>query len=187
MLTKLVKEGLIRSGLDQKAEYVERAKVELGDIKYLKFESYFLTLQKILEVAEQRTLLGAGRGSGAGSLVNFLLGITHVDPIKYGLLWTRFLNKAKCLDPQHFVLTANGKKRLSDLVIGDKVITGRNREGTITNKSISSHTSIVKLTFGEQIVTCSSTHRWIVVRDSKEIEVLASEILLTDMLVLRSE
>jgi len=95
MLTKLVKEGLVRSGLDQKAEYVERAKIELGDIKYLKFESYFLTLQKILEVAEQRTLLGAGRGSGAGSLVNFLLGITHVDPIKYGLLWTRFLNKTK--------------------------------------------------------------------------------------------
>lgn len=95
LLVNLVKKGLVAAGLDKNQEYIDRAKEELADIKFLKFESYFLTLQKILEVAEQRTLLGSGRGSGCGSLVNFLLGITHVDPIKYGLLWTRFLNKTK--------------------------------------------------------------------------------------------
>jgi len=94
-LMKFVKEGLVREGLHDKPEYVERTKMEMSDIKFLGFENYFLTLQKILKVSENGTLPGAGRGSGAGSLVNFLLDITHVDPIKYDLLWERFLHRQK--------------------------------------------------------------------------------------------
>lgn len=94
-LRDLVKEGLIQEGLDKNPEYIDRAKLELSDIKFLNFSDYFLTLQKIFKLAENRTLPGAGRGSGAGSLVNYLLGITHVDPIKYNLLWERFLHRAK--------------------------------------------------------------------------------------------
>jgi DNA polymerase-3 subunit alpha len=92
-LAQLVKEGLEREGLSDKPEYVERAKYELGDIKYLKQASYFVTMYKIFQKAEQRTLLGPGRGSGAGSLVNFLLGITQIDPIPYGLLFSRFMGR----------------------------------------------------------------------------------------------
>jgi DNA polymerase-3 subunit alpha len=92
-LTSLVKTALIDEGLATNKEYVERAKFELGDIKHLGFENYFLTLQKVFKVAENRTLPGAGRGSGAGSLVNYLLGITHVDPMRYDLLWERFLGR----------------------------------------------------------------------------------------------
>lgn len=93
MLADLVKEGLIREGLADKPEYVARAKEELSDIKYLGHEAYFLAMQKIFDVAVNKTLLGPGRGSGAGSLVNFLLGITQIDPIPYGLLWSRFLGR----------------------------------------------------------------------------------------------
>jgi len=92
-LVELVKEGLQAEGLDKKSEYVSRAKMELDDIKYLKAEDYFLTLQKVFKLAENRTLPGSGRGSGAGSLVNYLLGITHVDPLKYDLLWERFMGR----------------------------------------------------------------------------------------------
>lgn len=92
-LVELVKEGLASEGLDAKPEYVTRAKMELDDIKYLKSEDYFLTLQKVFKLAENRTLPGSGRGSGAGSLVNYLLGITHVDPLKYDLLWERFMGR----------------------------------------------------------------------------------------------
>lgn len=92
-LVELVKEGLQSEGLDKKPEYVARAKMELDDIKYLKSEDYFMTLQKVFKVAENRTLPGSGRGSGAGSLVNYLLGITHVDPLKYDLLWERFMGR----------------------------------------------------------------------------------------------
>jgi DNA polymerase III alpha subunit len=98
-LRDLVKAGLTECGLDKKVEYVERAKVELADIKYLNFSDYFLTLEKVFKVAENRTLPGCGRGSGAGSLVNYLLGITHVDPVKYRLLFERFLNRQKASWP----------------------------------------------------------------------------------------
>ena len=94
-LTRLVKEGLEREGLADKPEYVERAKMELADIKFLGHASYFVTMYKIFHRAETRTLLGPGRGSGPSSLVNFLLGITQFDPIQYKLLWGRFLNRQK--------------------------------------------------------------------------------------------
>ena len=57
--------------------YVERAKEELRDIEYLGHEAYFITMYEIFKKAEQKTLLGPARGSGGGSLVNYLLGITH--------------------------------------------------------------------------------------------------------------
>jgi hypothetical protein len=127
-LCDLVKEALKSEGLDDKPEYIKRAKMELLDIKYLKFSDYFLTLQKVFKLAENRTLPGAGRGSGAGSLVNYLLGITHVDPIKYGLLWERFLHRNKagwpdvdCLHSAHLVKTPEGEKTIGSLVSGDEI------------------------------------------------------------------
>ena len=98
-LVDLVKEGLVREGLNDKPEYVERAKMELSDIKFLGHASYFVTMYKIFKKSESKTLLGPGRGSGGGSLVNFLLGITQIDPLPYNLLWGRFLNRQKVAWP----------------------------------------------------------------------------------------
>ena len=92
-LSDAVKQALVDEGLAKNKEYVARAVEELSDIKFLGFENYFLTLQKVMKLAENQTLPGAGRGSGAGSLVNYLLGITHVDPLKHDLLWARFLGR----------------------------------------------------------------------------------------------
>lgn len=94
-LVDLVKDALHREGLTDNDEYLQRAYMELSDIKFLGFENYFLTLQKTLKVSENGTLPGPGRGSGAGSLVNYLLDITHVDPLKHDLLWERFLHRNK--------------------------------------------------------------------------------------------
>jgi DNA polymerase-3 subunit alpha len=88
-----VKAGMVDLGLDKKPEYVERIKEELSDIKYLGFENYFLVMNEVFHLAADRTLFGCGRGSAAGGLVNYVLGITQVDPIKYGLLWARFLGR----------------------------------------------------------------------------------------------
>jgi DNA polymerase-3 subunit alpha len=92
-LVKLAKERLISEGFADNPVYVERLKEELSDIKHLGHESYFLTMFEVFKRAEKKTLLGPGRGSAAGSLLNFLLGITQVDPIPYGLLWGRFLGR----------------------------------------------------------------------------------------------
>ena len=98
-LAELVMEGLKHEGLDDKPEYIERAKYELGDIKYLKCASYFIPMYNVFSLAKEKTLLGAGRGSGAGSLVNYLLGITQIDPLPYGLLWSRFLGRHRVSFP----------------------------------------------------------------------------------------
>ena len=92
-LAQKVKKALVDEGMQTKPEYVERAKQELADIKFLGFENYFLVMYEVFHKAADHTLFGPARGSGGGSLVNYLLGITQVDPLKYDLLWERFLGR----------------------------------------------------------------------------------------------
>jgi DNA polymerase-3 subunit alpha len=73
--------------------YAQRLKEELGIIKDKEFSSYFLVVSDMVRWAkENEILVGPGRGSAAGSLVCYLLGITEVDPIEYDLLFFRFIN-----------------------------------------------------------------------------------------------
>jgi DNA polymerase-3 subunit alpha len=73
--------------------YWERYQTELDIIQRMDYEDYFLILNDIVWVAKERGVkVGPGRGSGAGSLILYLLGITDVDPIKFGLQFERFLN-----------------------------------------------------------------------------------------------
>jgi DNA polymerase-3 subunit alpha len=94
-LLELCKKGLIEKGLHENKEYLERIKEELRVIKDKKFAQYFLTKSKIIDIAWKNMFVGPGRGSGAGSLVNYVLGITNVDPIEYGLLFERFLDPTR--------------------------------------------------------------------------------------------
>jgi DNA polymerase-3 subunit alpha len=74
-------------------EYISRASMELKVIEDRGFTKYFLTMKAIADRASEVQLVGAGRGSAAGSLVSFLIGITQVDPLKYDLLFERFMRK----------------------------------------------------------------------------------------------
>lgn len=94
-LVEACKEGLVRLGLDKKREYLERVKYELKIIKEKGFSQYFLLTKMIMDIAYDNMLVGAGRGSGAGSLVNYILGITQIDPMKYGLMFERFISLAR--------------------------------------------------------------------------------------------
>ena len=90
----LVKEsiaGLRKLGLEDNQEYVDRLKNELTVINNRGFSKYFLTIKAVSDKAGDHMLAGPGRGSAAGSLVSYVLGITQVDPIKHGLLFSRFL------------------------------------------------------------------------------------------------
>lgn len=74
-------------------EYKKRLAYELKTIQRQKFVPYFLVVYDIYKwVRENRIMCGPGRGSAAGSLVSFLLGITSVDPIEHNLLFERFMN-----------------------------------------------------------------------------------------------
>ena len=91
-------EALARAGIKGRfgdnwpAEYEARLCTELGVISEKQFESYFLMVADLIGWAKQRMLVGPGRGSSAGSLVCYLLGITELDPIKEGLLFERFVD-----------------------------------------------------------------------------------------------
>ena len=86
-------DGLRGLKLENDKEYIERLREELNVISDRGFSKYFLTMRAIAHKANEVQLSGAGRGSAAGSLVAYALGITQVDPIKYNLLFSRFLRK----------------------------------------------------------------------------------------------
>ena len=94
-LIESAKKGIIKKGLHKKPEYVARLKEELGVISDKEFSEYFLTTKAIIDLAKTKMRVGPGRGSGAGSLVNYVLGITDVDPLEYGLLFSRFMDPTR--------------------------------------------------------------------------------------------
>lgn len=77
-------------------EYLPRLRYELGVLKELKFATYFLVVSDVVNHAKSEGILvGPGRGSVGGSLVAYLMGITDVDPIRFGLLFERFINPSR--------------------------------------------------------------------------------------------
>ncbi len=89
-----------RYGKKPQKEVLERIEYELEIIKNAGFSSYFLIVQDIINWARSRRIVvGPGRGSVGGSLVAYVLGITNVDPLKYNLLFERFLNPERVSPP----------------------------------------------------------------------------------------
>ena len=92
-LRQMALEGLKRLDLDKEQVYLDRIEEELSIIKDKSFASYFLVVADMVNWAKDNNIMvGPGRGSAAGSLVCYALGITDVDPIKYDLLFFRFIN-----------------------------------------------------------------------------------------------
>jgi len=91
-LQKFSEDGLVKLGLMNK-EYSSRLALEMDVINKRGFSEYFLTMKSIADKATDCQLVGSGRGSAAGSLVAYALGITQIDPIKYKLQFERFMTK----------------------------------------------------------------------------------------------
>jgi DNA polymerase-3 subunit alpha len=89
-----------RYGNELAPTIIQRLEYELGVIKQTGFSSYFLIVQDFVNWSKrQGILVGPGRGSAAGSLVTYALNITNVDPIKYNLIFERFLNPERISMP----------------------------------------------------------------------------------------
>lgn len=98
-LDALCYKGLEKRGLLYQ-NYIERLNYELSVIDKMGFNDYFLIVWDFIKYSKQNNILvGPGRGSAAGSLVAYSLGITEVDPIKYDLLFERFLNPERVSMP----------------------------------------------------------------------------------------
>lgn len=98
-LTKLCEEGL-RRRFENYEEYEDRLHFELETIKQMGYVDYFLIVWDFINYAKQNNIMvGPGRGSAAGSLVSYALAITDIDPIRYNLLFERFLNPERVSMP----------------------------------------------------------------------------------------
>jgi DNA polymerase-3 subunit alpha len=92
-LREMSYEGLKKLGFIEDQKYIDRVEEELEVIASKNFASYFLVIADMINWAKTNDIrVGPGRGSAAGSLVCYSLGITDVDPIKYDLLFFRFIN-----------------------------------------------------------------------------------------------
>lgn len=99
-LTELCQTGFAKRYPDADRELKNRLEYELGIIKQVGFSGYFLIVQDFVNEAKRRGItVGPGRGSAAGSMVSYVLGITGVDPIEHGLLFERFLNPERISMP----------------------------------------------------------------------------------------
>lgn len=135
--SKVYLHSLCKTGLSKRLnnripiEYVERLKYELGVIDSMGFNNYFLVVFDFVQYAKSHHILvGPGRGSAAGSLVSYCLGITDVDPIKYNLLFERFLNPERVTMPDididfestrrgevvNYVIEKYGYKRVAPII-----------------------------------------------------------------------
>ena len=98
-LAALAKKGLdkrLRQGKHDISAYKQRLQEELETIHALGYDDYFLIVWDVVRYAKQQGILvGPGRGSAPGSLVAYALGITDIDPLRYGLVFERFLNPAR--------------------------------------------------------------------------------------------
>ena len=99
-LTKLCKKALSWRYSEITPEITARLDYELGVIKKMGYPSYFLIVWDFVNYSRTKSIpVGPGRGSAAGSIVAYLLGITSIDPLKYGLLFERFLNPERVSMP----------------------------------------------------------------------------------------
>jgi len=107
--------GLEARGLADRPEYADRLKFELDTIIGMGFPGYFLIVQDFINWAKREDIyVGPGRGSAAGSLVSYSLGITNLDPIRWRLLFERFLNPDRISMPD---IDIDFEKRFRDRVI----------------------------------------------------------------------
>ena len=118
-LSKIARENLSRRYSQVTPEMRERLEYELSVINSMGYTGYFLIVWDFIRFARESNIpVGPGRGSGAGSLVAYSLRITDIDPLKYGLLFERFLNPERVSMPDFDIdFCYEGRSDVIDYVI----------------------------------------------------------------------
>ncbi len=118
-LTELCKKGLYEHYETVTDELTERLDYELGVINRMGFTDYFLIVSDFIRFArENGVAVGPGRGSAAGSIVSYTLGITSIDPIKYNLIFERFLNPERVSMPDIDIdFAPEGRQKIIEYVV----------------------------------------------------------------------
>ncbi len=137
-LLSYAQEGLRERGFSGNKAYEERLLQEFDVISSRGFSKYFLTMKAISDKAQEVQLVGAGRGSAAGSLIAYCLNITQIDPIKYNLQFERFLRK-DAVDYPDIDYDVADPMQLKDMLIdawGDNVVVPISNWNTLQLRSL---------------------------------------------------
>lgn len=111
-LTQLCLAGLKKRGLADQEKYLQRLRYELDVITSMHYDNYFLIVFDFIRYARRQGIyVGPGRGSAAGSLAAYCLGITMLDPLEHGLLFERFLNPERVTMPDIDVDFADNRRQ----------------------------------------------------------------------------
>lgn len=197
--------GLRRLKLDGKQEYVNRLEYELDNIVRAGFADYFLFLEDLYDwhINRNGRCGSVGRGSAAGSLVLYCLGVTKVDPIEAGLLFERFLDASRldeiinkggeisgadfpdvdCFALDTLVVTDNGLREIGDLNIGDKVKTRDGSYHAIERIADFKNTPVVRVCYGDWFFDCTLNHEVLVNRKNEISYMPVCELIRGDKLV----
>ncbi len=142
-LKHLTEKGLERRFTAMTKEIEDRSNFELSVINKMGYAGYFLIVQDFISAARDRGVrVGPGRGSAAGSLVAYALGITNVDPIKYNLLFERFLNPDRVSMPDIDIDFSDDKREKVIEYVRDKY--GREAVAQIITFSTLSSRAVLK-------------------------------------------
>jgi DNA polymerase III subunit alpha len=138
-MAQLFPDETVRASRQQ--EYSERLDFEIGTIIKMGFPGYFLIVADFIRWAKNNGVpVGPGRGSGAGSLVAYSLGITDLDPLRYALLFERFLNPERVSMPDFDVdFCQDGRERVIDYVkqkYGAECVSQIATFGTMASKAV---------------------------------------------------
>ena len=143
-LEKLCMEGLHKRYGEPTEKAFKRLEYELKIIKQMGYPGYFLIVWDFIQFAKNANIfVGPGRGSAAGSLVAYTLGITDIDPLKYDLLFERFLNPERVSMPDididfcferrgeviDYVVEKYGKDRVAQIIFGTMAASHSDRTG----------------------------------------------------------
>ncbi|MDR0759747.1 MAG: DNA polymerase III subunit alpha [Treponema sp.] len=129
-LRALTLEGLAKRYPDMSQEVIRQAEYELNTIISMNFTGYFLIVADFCNWAKEHDIwVGPGRGSGAGSIVAYAIRITDIDPLKYGLLFERFLNPERISMPDFDIDFCNERREEVIKYVTDKY--GKERVGQI--------------------------------------------------------
>lgn len=157
-LMRVCKEGLVRRYGEERAqaeEVVQRLEYEVEIINQLGFASYFLITADFIQWARDQDIpVGPGRGSAAGSLVAYAMGITDICPLKFGLLFERFLNPERVSPPDVDIdFCQNRRTEVIDYVrqkYGEKSVSHIITYGTLGAKSVLRDVSrVMGVSYGE--------------------------------------
>lgn len=180
-LETMCRNGMDKFGFTGNKVYEDRLNEEFSLIKKKGYVRYFLIVHDLLNWCE-KTGIGRGpsRGSCAGSLLAYLIGITEgVDPIKYNLLFSRFLNEARCFVSGTMIKTKDGNIPIQELKIGDSVYNKNGRLDTVKDTyDYMCDSELIRIHFNGKYVTCTKNHKWIVCDENGRIlEKRADEII----------